>query len=209
MSSSEMLFQRLIRNLKPLLRSNGFLRRGQNFTCESLECWGCINFQKSRYSAAEEKRFTINLAIAAKRILAYEGKEVDACPPTYACHWTIRIGVLMPERNDIWWTLSSEESLVAVEAEIQMTLSELAIPTVKAHLTEKGLLELWGSKMPGAFEYPMLKNKSILLAMDGIFDEIPPTFQRIREICRGSSAKKGAEEHIARMQKHFSIPESI
>jgi Domain of unknown function (DUF4304) len=191
------------------LGSNGFARRGQNFTCESLECWGCINFQKSRYSAAEEKLFTINLAIAAKRILAYEGKEIDSCPPAYACHWTIRIGRLMPDRNDNWWTLSKETSFVAVEAEVQMTLSELAIPTVKDHLTEKGLLELWGSKVPDAFEYPMLKNKSVLLALDGSFDEIPATFRRILEICRGSSAKKGAEEHIARLKKHFSIPESV
>ncbi len=140
---------------------------------------------------AEEKRFTINLAIAAKRILAYEGKEVDACPPTYACHWTIRIGVLMPERNDIWWTLSSEESLVAVEAEIQMTLSELAIPTVKAHLTEKGLLELWGSKMPGAFEIRCSEQIGPIGLALGSSMRSPQLFANPRDMPRFVSGKGG------------------
>ena len=115
----------------------------------------------------------------------------------------------MADRQDKWWILSDDASFAPVEAEVQTVLSELAIPIVRDHLTEKGLLELWASKMPGAFEYPMLKNKSILMALDGRFYEIPAIFERIRELCRGSSAKKGAEEHIARLKKHFSIPECV
>ena len=85
------------------MAASGFRRRSQNFICETPECWGVIDFQKSRYSVVDEKSFTINLAIASKRILEYEGKSTSAPPPSYACHWAeIRIGSLMPDRKDKW-----------------------------------------------------------------------------------------------------------
>jgi hypothetical protein len=113
----------------------------------------------------------------------------------------------MPDRRDKWWTLSDESSYASVESEVQKAVSELAIPLIKPHLTEQGMLELWTSKTPGPFEYPALKCKSILLAQQQRFDELPEIFQRIREICRGGLAEPGAEEHIARLKKHFSLPE--
>jgi hypothetical protein len=204
--AAELLFQRLLRSVRPLMAPSGFRQRSQNFICETPECWGVINFQKSRYSGAGEKSFTINLAIASKRILEYEGKPTSAPPPSYACHWAeIRIGSLMPDRKDKWWKLSDEASYDLVEGEVRKALSGLAIPLIKPHLTEQGLLELWESKMPGSFEYPTLKCKSILLAQQHRFEELPAIFQRIREISRGNSAEPGAEEHIAKLKKHFSL----
>jgi hypothetical protein len=189
------------------MAASGFRRRSQNFLCETPECWGAINFQKSRYSPVDEKSFTINLAIASKRILEYQGKSTSAPPPSYACHWAeIRIGTLMHDHKDKWWTLSNEASYASVESEVNKALSDLAIPLIKPHLTEQGLLELWASSMPGSFEYPTLKCKSILLALQHRFDELPEIFQRIREICRGGAAEPGAEEHIAKLKKHFSLP---
>jgi hypothetical protein len=113
----------------------------------------------------------------------------------------------MRDGRDKWWKLSDEASYPAVESEVIKALSELAIPLIKPHLTEQGLLELWASKTPGSFEYPTLKCKSILLALQNRFDELPEIFQRIREICRGNLAEPGAEEHIAELQKSFSLPE--
>jgi hypothetical protein len=204
MSSAEILFQRLLQDLKPIAAANGFKRRGQNFICQSLECWGVINFQKSRYSSVEEKSFTINLAIAAKRILAYRGIITNTPPPAYACHWTIRIGELMAEKQDKWWTVSEESNYSMVESDVKKAFSELAIPIITSHLSEKGLFDLWESKLPGSFEYPRLKDKSILLAIDKRVDEMPTILQRIREMCKGTLAELGAEEHIAQLKKHFS-----
>jgi hypothetical protein len=204
-SVAELLFQRLLRHLRPPMAANGFRRRSQNFICESPECWGVINFQKSRYSPPDQKSFTVNLAIASKGILQYQGKSVSAPPPSFACHWEIRIGSLMADHKDKWWTLSDEPSYAAVELEVRKALCDLAIPLIKPHLTEQGLLELWAGKTPGSFEYPTLKYKSLVLALQGRFEELVPIFQRIREICRGSLAEPGAEEHIAKLKTDFSM----
>lgn len=196
-----MLFQRLLQNLKPTFAINGFKKKSQNFISESSDCWGVINFQKSRYSNSNEKSFTLNLAVAAKRILAYCGEPANAAPPEYACHWHIRIGELMLDRKDKWWVLADESSFIAVETELQHALSQLAIPKVKQHLTEQGLQELWASKTPGSWEYPNLKNKSILLALDKKADELLPVLNRIREICKGTHAEAAAEQHIDQIMK--------
>jgi len=208
MASAEQLFQRLLKELRPVCAAHGFSRRSQNFVCETPECWGIINFQKSRYSPVDEKSFTINLAIAAKSILSFYGQPTTAPPPSYASHWAeIRIGTLMPDQRDKWWTLSREDSYSTVKSEVQTALLELAIPLIKPHLSEEGLLELWDSKIPGTFEYPRLKFKSILLAQRKKFDSLPLIFQRIREICRGNLAEPGAEEHIALLRERFSLEE--
>jgi hypothetical protein len=126
-SSAEMLFQRLIKSLKPIAVASGFKHRGQNYICESSDCWGVINFQKSRYSSSDEKSFTINLAIAAKRIFTYRGIVRNTPPPAYACHWTIRISELMADERDKWWTVSEESLHSAVELEVQKAVSELPL----------------------------------------------------------------------------------
>jgi hypothetical protein len=207
MSSAETLFQRLLKDLRPALAPSGFRRRSQNYICESPECWAVINFQKSQWSTVNEKRFTINLAIAAKRILAYQDLSTDAPPRSFACHWETRIGSLLPDNRDKWWTLSDESSYGAVESEVQNTLSEYAVPILKEHLSERGLLDLWSSKTPGNFELPSLKYKSILLSEQKQFDRLPEIFQRMRDISRGNLAAPGVEDHIAQLRRCFSLPE--
>jgi len=146
--------------------------------------------------------------MASKRILAYCGEATAAPPPDYACHWAnTRIGSLMPDRRDKWWTLSDESSYAPIASEVTKAVAKLAIPLIKPHLTEQGLLELWASKTPGGFELPNLKYKSILLALQNRFDELPQAFQRMREISAGNLADTGTQEHIARLKERFSLPE--
>jgi Domain of unknown function (DUF4304) len=204
-AAAELLFQRLLRSLKPPMEASGFRRKSQNFICETPECWGVVNFQKSRYSPQGKKSFTVNLAIASKRILEYHGKSTSAPPPSYACHWVDRIGSLMSEHHDKWWTLSDEGSYISVESEVKKALTDSVLPLIKLHLTEQGLLDLWASNTAGTFEYPTLKCKSILLALQHRFDELPEIFWRIREICHPGTAGVGAEEHITKLKKHFSL----
>jgi hypothetical protein len=203
MTSSELLFRRLLKELRPSIAKDGFRRHSQNFVIESHECWGVINFQKSLYSAANEKRFTVNVAIAAKRVLRFYGEPSDKAPQHWICHWRNRIGHSIPEGSDRWWALSDEASFHPIFAEVETLLVEKAVPMIKNHLTEEQLLALWGENV-GGFEYPMLKHKSILLAERGETAQLPRIFERIREICRGGPAHKHAEQHIALLKQRFN-----
>jgi hypothetical protein len=201
---SDLLFQRLLKDLRPVLSEHGFRRKSQNFVIESPDCWGVINFQKSLYSSAGQRTFTVNVAIAAKRILRFYDEPADAPPLHYKCHWEVRLGQLIPGCSDRWWTLSGEDSYQPTLTEVRDLITAKAVPIVKDHLTEEGLLELWG-KILGGFEYPRLKEKSILLAERKEFDQLPGIFMRIREICHGGSAEEGAEKHIAEVERRFHL----
>jgi uncharacterized protein DUF4304 len=202
MPTSDLLFRRLLKDLRLTLAEHGFRRNSQNFVIESSECWGVINFQRSLYSSAQQKRFTINIAIAAKRILRFYGEPEDKPPLHYKCHWEIRLGQLIPGQSDRWWTFPDESSYEPVLTEVTELIADRAVPVVKDHLTEEKLLALWGENV-GGFEYPMLKYKSILLAFQGRFTELPAVFEHIREICRGGLAEPGAEQHIAHVRGRF------
>jgi hypothetical protein len=202
--ASDLLFRRLLKELRPALAEYGFRRSSQNFVIESAECWGVINFQKSLYSSAQQTRFTINVAIAAKRVLRFHNEPEDKPPLHYKCHWETRLGHLVPGHSDLWWTLSDEASYAPVLVEVKELIASRAVPIVKDHLTEETLLTLWGKNV-GGFEYPMLKYKSILLAERGRFTELPAVFERIRGICRGGLAEPGAEQHIAQVRERFAL----
>src|SRR5262249_54623979 len=191
MPSPNLIFQRLLKELRPVLAEQGFRRKSQNFVTEAAECWGVINFQKSLYSPAGQKDFTLNLAIVSKRILRFYGEASDQAPRHYASHWDIRIGQLIPGGRARWWTLSDERSLANVAPEITKYILQLGVPIIRDHLNEAGLLKLWKSKNPGRFEYPTLKFKSILLAEQGELEKLPPIFERIMDICRGGVAQSG------------------
>ena len=205
MVSADPLFLRLLKDLRPALSECGFRRSSQNFVIESPQCWGIVNFQKSLYSLPGRKRFTINVAIAAKRVLRFYEEPEDKPPLHYKCHWEIRLGRLIPGQMDLWWTLSDEASYVPVLTEVWELIVSRAAPIVKGHLTEEGLVALWDRGDLGGFEYPMLKYKSILLAVQGRLAELGPVFDRIREICRGSVAEPGAEQHIAQVRERFFL----
>jgi hypothetical protein len=202
---AEILFKRLLNNLRPIFTSKGFRKHSQNFICESSECWGIINFQKSLYSSPNAKSFTVNVAIAAKRILKYCSLPETSPLPAYECHWRERIGSLLPAPMDTWWKLSEESTYSAVEVQVRDALLATAIPLIRENLTEQGLLDLWASRMPGSFPFPRYKHQSILLAQQGRLEELPEIFRLIRESCQAASAKKSAEEHISELIRCFPL----
>jgi hypothetical protein len=92
MKSPDLLFLRLLRELRPSVAKEGFRRHSQNFVIEGDACWCVINFQKGLCSLANEKRFTVNVTIAAKRVLRFYGDPSDKPPRHWKCHWQNRIG---------------------------------------------------------------------------------------------------------------------
>jgi len=204
MASGDPSFERLLKELRPNLAKQGFRRTGQNFVIESDQCRGIINFQKTLYRTAGQTEFTVNVAVASKRLLRLYGQRQDKPPRHYDCHWEVRIGHFMPDHRDKWWTLSDEASYRTAISDLDEMLATKVLPLLKRHLSERELLALWDWSV-GGFEYPMLKHKSVLLAEQGRMEELPAIFKRIREICLGGAAEAGAEQHIREVQQRFCV----
>ncbi len=64
-----------------------------------------------------------------------------------------------------------------------------------------------GSETIGGSSCQASEYKSILLASQNRFDALAEDIQRMREISGGNLADTETKEHIARLKKHFSLPD--
>lgn len=199
-------FKQLLREVASELRRHGFTRNGQRFYLQDDGNWGLISFQKSTRSTPLKLMFTVNLGVASARLLRFfpparfrvaEGK---AKPLDPECHWRQRLGYVLPEKQDEWWSMTSGTDLDQLAGEIQGYLINLAVPQIQKHISDQALLELWLSgESPGLTQLQRLEYLSVLLKGLGPRRLLEQTLEELRHTSRD------AEIHIARLMKESVI----
>jgi hypothetical protein len=109
--------------LAPLLRKDGFKKRGTSFYHVGSESNQLVLVQSSQWNTSSSSRFTIELGLyfpamdaVAKQIWTKPGAE-PWVPKIYNCQLRKRIGFLLPVHHDSWWTVvpSANPNDLAVE----------------------------------------------------------------------------------------------
>ncbi len=200
MHQPDQLFKRLLSELRPVFNDAGFKRASQNFTLQSDECWAVINFQKSRWSAPDEKIFYVNVAITPKRLMAFNDKPTDKAPIYYTSIWEKRAEQLCPSGTPSQWTLRDEESLKYSTDRLICLLSEWVIPAIRSRMSEAALMSDW-KKVPT--DYRQLKAKMILLAADGEIQELHKLLLALNEVFNKGATKEGVLEFTERLRTKF------
>jgi hypothetical protein len=143
-STSQQVFSAWLRSdIAPRLRDAGFSGSGQDFHRRIGRNWAVVNFQRDRYSTAQELRFTVNLGTASAAALAASGEDPDAPPPEVICHWRQRIGALLPLHHDVWWTIrdsADQSDLHALTQEVGDALTERAMPELERMANDQAIL---------------------------------------------------------------------
>jgi hypothetical protein len=196
----ELLFKKLLRDLRPIFKERGYRSVSQNFVRETPECWVIVNFQKSRWSSQGEKTFYVNAAATAKRLLAFRGEAVDKAPPYFCCEWRCRIEQLGPEREIKQWTITNEESAEQIMQYLQKLFKNFALPALDLMTTETSLLERWGLLNAG---YPQLKAKAVLLAADKRQTELRDALAALIERFGGGIVSDGVAEHVRQLRSKY------
>jgi Domain of unknown function (DUF4304) len=182
------------------LAGHGFRRRGHSFVRETPECWAVINIQRASYSSAYQQSITIDLGIASKRLLRFDGAAEDA-PDEAACHWRARVGDLLDGR-DRWWEISDLQSPNPVIAEICDLLSANAVPLLAFGSSDVGLLELGISRPTHTMhEYEVLRHRLFVAVAAGRSDLVEPTITRLRERSRTPAWKAKTEAFLDRLRQ--------
>ncbi|MBI3148465.1 MAG: DUF4304 domain-containing protein, partial [Betaproteobacteria bacterium] len=65
-----------------------------------------IEVQGSRDNSSTVARFTVNVGVFAMELVYPDVRDVTK-PSIPAAHWRERLGLLCPERQDLWWSASS------------------------------------------------------------------------------------------------------
>ena len=119
------LYKQLINEIDVLAKKKGFLRKRQYLYLKRDNNWGLIGFQKSRKSTANEITFIINLGVFSGNIQNFLSEEMSSEYPLIEdCHWRERLGSLLPNPEDKWWTIQEPVSFDSLVSELSVLINQ-------------------------------------------------------------------------------------
>jgi uncharacterized protein DUF4304 len=121
------------------LRLAGFRRQGNHLHRRSDGLIHAFNFQASRGMAVPLGAFTVNLLVSSEHMYRTWTGRVPANPATMFFPIQRRIGSLMPEREDRWWSAGMEPALLCQE--VSDALVNYGLPFFDAFPSADALLE--------------------------------------------------------------------
>ncbi len=196
------LFNRLVReHIRPLLSLHGYKRYGNTYLLYKDEIWRLINFQKSTKSTRHEVLFTINLGISSQLLYNFYNETIKR-PKIEDCHFRERIGFLLPQHKDKWWTINANSNLVDLNEEIFSSTEHYIVPELEKYSSNSNLRDLWISgRSPGLTDFKRLMNLMILLKEIGPTEMLEQVIEELRLDAQGTPAGITAEIYIDKILK--------
>ena len=201
MADADKFFSYVLKGLRPILTPYGFRSSSQNFISESPECWAIINLQKSRWSQPCEKTFYVNVAVTAKRLLAFDDEPMDKPPAHWKCIWNNRAEQFGPEPKVQQLTVRDEQTASETLEYLRRLICNCVIPSIERRTSEAAFLREWANGH--VLGYPQLKAKSVLLAASGDVMYLRQTLQSLREAFGFGVVADGVRNHIERLRIKF------
>ena len=183
-SRSAQAFKELVAQIGDALKERAFTRYGPTFSQERGGNWGLIEFQRSQKTSADKIVFTVNLGVVSGRLARFFSVPLEKGgrpPGTSEWHWRQRLGFLLPERQDQWWTVGDGSEVDLVCQTIREALLGLALPEIDKHLQDESLRDLWlTGRSPGLTNVQRLKSLAVLLKALGPNDRLTSVLDDLR-----------------------------
>jgi hypothetical protein len=189
----KLLEQLLSEWVTPVLKERGFRKVGLSYEKDEAEAIVVVGYQRSR-DRGDCDRFTVNLAVASKRVFSFEDHRTSKRTPVELCHWRMRLGRTLEESADTWWELCSAADVSAVGQEQQALLKTKALPILRKTASDEALREQWKKgKAPGLTELERLMNLSVLLSGPEHRDEQRAVIAELKDL----AGRKGFGGRVA------------
>ncbi len=199
-ASSE--FNRLVRGqIKPLLSAHGYKRYGNTYLLFKDDIWRLINFQKSTKSTKHEVIFTINIGISSQILFQFYNEPIKR-PKIEDCHFRQRIGHILPQPKDTWWTINDNSNLAGLDEEILTSTGHYIIPELQKYSSNSALRDLWISgRSPGLTKFQRLMHLMVLLNEIGPTEKLEQIIEELRFGTKGKPSGITAEIYIDKIMK--------
>jgi len=196
-------FAALLASLREPLRSLGFRTAGQRWTFDSQDAIGLIEFQRSRASSQGAIRFTVNVGVEYRLLSNFFGASSVGAPPKIEhCHWRDRLGFLMPEQHDLWWTIDSETDCHRLSEVLSGALRRYAVPTIMSRLSAKELLqELRLPTFRGATALQRLMYLSVAARAAGESELAQDAASELERNAKGRPWERTVEVHLRKLSQ--------
>lgn len=114
-------FKDLVDQVADALKKRGYTRRGTILFHERDGNWSLIEFQKSQKTSVDAVLFTVNLGVVSGRLARFFSVPLSPGRPPEASewHWRERLGFLLAEGQDRWWSLRAGSEARQVREKIE------------------------------------------------------------------------------------------
>jgi hypothetical protein len=186
------------------LRQAGFRRQGNHLHRPSADLFHGVHFQASKWGTRCEGKFTINLVVTAPFLYqGWTGKPLPANPATALFPVQQRIGFLLPERRDHWWTVAVDDPTDELADEVTRGLLRYALPFLDEFRSSGVLLDRLRQErgLPGLTEPRVWLVHAMLAQHCDAGDEARTLLQRALEYA-GTSPFRSTVVSVGRRLGH-------
>jgi hypothetical protein len=200
MSASE-LFVALMTKAKAPLNRAGFTGSGRTFRVKHDRNVGLIDFQRSVKSSSRHVVFTINLGVWSGRVAtSISGTSAHERPGIEDCHWRERVGFLLSDQQDKWWTVENNLDAEAVQRELLPLLEVTVVPAVLTHVSDTALRDTWlDESAPGLTEFQRLMYLTILLKELGPTERLADVVANLKTESEGKATEAIVQHHLRKL----------
>ena len=143
----------VLARLKAALEPLGYRQAGTLFLHDQPEVVHLVELQGSYVEDAAHIAVTVNLGVYAPSLVDADIREYIQ-PSIPHAHWRERLGILMPQRRDKWWSIESVEHADEVGADIAANLQEYGLPPLERIPDLAALRKIWQAGVsPGLSDY--------------------------------------------------------
>jgi len=124
--------------IKYFLQEEGFRKRGYNFFKKNGEIGYCVNIQHDKWNNNDQVRFTLNVGIYTDdfwlKYLDFKHTGViPTFPKEYDCAIRKRIGELLPEYEDKWYSITNKTDVDKLWDDLEQDLIGYVVPFFSNH----------------------------------------------------------------------------
>jgi hypothetical protein len=143
----------VLAQLQAALEPHGYRAAGTLFHRELAEVVHLVELQSTQEEGAAQIAVTINLGVFAPALVDPDIRDYIR-PSIPQAHWRERIGILMPQRRDKWWSIESVDQAAATGAEIAVSVEEYGLPPLARIPDIAALRRIWETgASPGLSDY--------------------------------------------------------
>lgn len=136
-------YKSLLIEVNHAVKSFDFRKKGETYFIQRNRNYGIINFQRRKDSSPDSTVFTINLGVYSWTLMILDRIRVRTFPGIRHCQWKRRIGFLMDQQQDHWWSIDANSSMSGLVAGISDLIKMRAIPEIEKYIIDENLERLW------------------------------------------------------------------
>lgn len=186
----------LISEINNAIKPLGFKKNGNTFFYHQDDNIGLINFQKSNKSSSTVVLFTINIGVYSNSLRVFDSLDVGSKPTISDCHWSKRVGFLLPENKDHWWQLSENASLDNLIDEIIDLLTSVVIPEIKKNISDESLESNWLNGLSSGLTEPQMYLYLIGLLKQKNSDVLQVKINELKALSKGKPFEQNVNESL-------------